>query len=640
MLHRIVSQILICTLGLIWMSVIATAQYKGPIEWYITNDNRVFESHDAQFEFLTEFCRARHCALYAAQQGRPPAGKDLAAYCERISFNKSCSAFDRSKPLTIFEQKMSLWSPLPKSIKTQWDEASAQYKPNYVHEGKRRIKISIRERDLRVDLVCAWTLLGGNIPLSKSGTCDEQFLDVDLDRTYQLKVSVTSPSGTIPEALKSVEPRTIRARDIVVLALGDSYSSGEGNPHWFANFSGRGNEQYKSDLDQWWDRRCHRSLFSYPVMATTVASVQARYPVGDSMHSFTLLDYACSGAEITKSKAVSGPAAHPFYSGGILSQYEGRETKQQVRAFATRFGIDLPAQHTGDPIPAQIDRAEDAMCTQKSGGSCTSLRKADYIVTTIGGNDVGFGTVLLELIAGCGAEKKADCATRMLDARFKELFGNDGLGGHFRLMIDKLQKFRRKLAEGEKPATPIIFMQYPDLTSASKGGQVCDDLNFNRILAPVYVKSVIENPGIFGNLELSSFAVQWFKGRNYRVNTRDAKWAYTHILKRLNSSLESAAEKYPKSLGLELLGGIEKMSKGRGWWKVPSWFITFEESAEKIGSLVDDEGRRVAATTTGIAHPNIFGHDFIAWRLRCRFAKDSLIKKDNVFESKFGGSCQ
>ena len=126
---------------------------------------------------------------------------------------------------------------------------------------------------------------------------------------------------------------TATLRDKLVVALGDSYGSGEGNP------------ESTNDLPDWVDAQCHRSDAAWP--ARVARSLESRSTV------VTFLSFACSGAEIR----------HLTHSG-----YAGAEPAEQLppQLVAARALL-------GDPLnPA--------------------TRQADVVLLAAGVNDLGIGT--------------------------------------------------------------------------------------------------------------------------------------------------------------------------------------------------------------------------------------------------------
>jgi len=578
-------------------SVNANAQAPIPPEvsfkWVVLNENRIFLTKENQNDFQREFCRARYCAHYNRSIG-------VAAYCEGYK-EKGSNSISCPKGRAKLSDMYESWGVFPRSIKTAWDEREARYRTaeGYVSSKRRKIRAY---RNNPSDVECRWKLEGEAPSEFLPGSCGNQELDVEYGKDYVLHVEVTDKA-----ALKTIYSRPVRVDDIVILALGDSYSSGEGNPHWLANFEGTG-QTYGNQLDQWWDRRCHRSLLNFSSQAVAVASIQSRHLVGPRKISFTYLNYACSGGEIKKSKIAAREGDPPYYSGGLLDKYEGRETIAQLSFLGKRFGVKLPEAAQPEGLLPQIEQAKRDLCVEQGASECQAYRKPEFIVLTIGGNDVGFGPIIAELIDGCG-ETKGNCATELVDKRFQELREN-------------FQELANALRPLQNEKTRILLMEYPDLTSAGKDRR-CDDENFRRVLGPKYLSSI----GYWLKVRLASLG--------YKVTAEEAHWAYTRVLRRLNALLRDVVK---ENKGWELLGGIEAQSLGRGWCARPSWFVTFDESKAKQGVL-PKKGEMNEYFTTGVAHPNLFGHDYIAWRLRCRFAQDELVPKHMVY-SEGKGSCQ
>jgi lysophospholipase L1-like esterase len=147
-----------------------------------------------------------------------------------------------------------------------------------------------------------------------------------VNRRYRVRVTATR-AGVAGRGQVSV---TIR--DLLVVGLGDSTASGEGNPD-----SGVG-------VVRWQDRRCHRSAKGFE------ARTAARLEAASAKSSVTYVPLACSGASIPT---------------GMLAPYAG---------IAPSGGVLLPPQ-------------VDAM------KALVGPRSVDAVVVSIGINDLGFGSV-------------------------------------------------------------------------------------------------------------------------------------------------------------------------------------------------------------------------------------------------------
>jgi lysophospholipase L1-like esterase len=120
----------------------------------------------------------------------------------------------------------------------------------------------------------------------------------------------------------------IDARDLLVVSIGDSVASGEGNP------DGPG--------PRWLEKRCHRSLQSGAALAAQAVEL------GDRHSAVSFVPLACSGATIDE---------------GLLGPYDG------VQKNAAK-----------GPLPPQVDVLADL------------TRPVDALLISVGANDVNFGS--------------------------------------------------------------------------------------------------------------------------------------------------------------------------------------------------------------------------------------------------------
>jgi hypothetical protein len=162
-------------------------------------------------------------------------------------------------------------------------------------------------------------------------------------------------------------PMPIRFRDMLIVALGDSYISGEGNPDVpsvvhaavnpaFGRADWPGNlapSQYQRA--RWWDEACHRSLLSFPVIAALGRA--ARQP----REAVSLVHLGCSGAMVTDIIKAGQTD---------LAGTGGKEAEPQI---------------------AQLER----LLTAAPAGQ---RRTPDHILLSIGGNDSGFVGVIKTLL--------------------------------------------------------------------------------------------------------------------------------------------------------------------------------------------------------------------------------------------------
>ncbi len=141
----------------------------------------------------------------------------------------------------------------------------------------------------------------------------------------------------------------IELRDMLIVSLGDSVASGEGNPDWWPVIGQPGT---------FTDQRCHRSMLAGS------AKVAEWIEAADPRSSVTFLHLACSGAGIVK---------------GLLEPYAGIEVG-------------------GWTVVPQIEAARTLTCPQTP---CElHQRRIDALLLTVGANDVNFGGVAAACLMG------------------------------------------------------------------------------------------------------------------------------------------------------------------------------------------------------------------------------------------------
>lgn len=143
--------------------------------------------------------------------------------------------------------------------------------------------------------------------------------------TFDVSVQVADSGGTVAEG-----SREVRVRDFLIVSIGDSVASGEGNPD-------------VPFVPRWQNRQCHRSALAGPALAAKAIEDL------DPRSSVTFVHLACSGATTLT---------------GLLGAYEGQEP--------------------GELLPPQVDELE-----RLAGG-----REIDAVLVSIGANDVRFSKVV------------------------------------------------------------------------------------------------------------------------------------------------------------------------------------------------------------------------------------------------------
>ncbi|HEV2728147.1 MAG TPA: SGNH/GDSL hydrolase family protein, partial [Solirubrobacterales bacterium] len=194
------------------------------------------------------------------------------------------------------------------------------------------VELEVRRDLCRKDISYTWRsaagVTGGR---GKAGCSVSQVFSEEGE--YPVRLELLFPGG------KRVQfDREVAVEDWLIVSIGDSVASGEGNPDIPGSF-GRA---------KWKFPRCHRSAKAGPALAAL--GLEA----ADSQTSTTFVHLACSGAEI--------------YS-GLLQGYEG---------------IDPGWRPKPRLLPSQVKELEQVAAS----------RQVDAVLLSVGANDVHFGPIV------------------------------------------------------------------------------------------------------------------------------------------------------------------------------------------------------------------------------------------------------
>ncbi len=231
---------------------------------------------------------------------------------------------------------------------------------------------------------------------------------------YQVKLTATDLYGQ-----QATTTKNVKVRDFLIVSMGDSFGSGEGNPE---EINGPQTGPY------WGDRRCHRSGYSGPAQAAL------RLERADPHSSVTFLSLACSGAGIMT---------------GLIHEYWGQE---------------LAGETT--PLDAQILAVSKLLCP----GGCASkhdLRTIDALLLQVGANDLHFSKIVYD----CAKPRPmTDCG---IDLEVGKRLNQDlaALPGRFDALASQLDDWL--------PIFAVYASEYFDPTRADNG-DFCQKMVFDR----------------------------------------------------------------------------------------------------------------------------------------------------------------
>ncbi len=230
---------------------------------------------------------------------------------------------------------------------------------------KDRVTLSVSIADAPEDATCTWSV---DTEQLVDGPCTTDQLRVRLydpdsedGRRQVYQLAVTMRAGATEKVFKE----EIRVRRHIVIAMGDSLLSGEGNPIIWGRPT-PGDDTILS-RDQWLEKRCHRSLISAAgltawKMASSGKSLVAYYNV------------ACSGSTA-------------WHIPRTAQKYAGVETAQAAR------NEDGARHYTQLYMLAQIDEVKKAFCGLDQ--PCTI--RPDVVILSVGINDLDFSSVVRRL---------------------------------------------------------------------------------------------------------------------------------------------------------------------------------------------------------------------------------------------------
>jgi hypothetical protein len=240
---------------------------------------------------------------------------------------------------------------------------------------------------------CSWHVAGQTIPapdcrVPKAAT---------VPGGAKTEVTLSTPSQPV------VAKDTIEVDDVLVVGLGDSFASGDGNPDRPVSFKRRRALDYDNATlgyprrepperaAGWVHRTCHRSLYSYQLRVALQLAVEDP----DLHRSVTFVGLGCTGATILD----------------LFEQHTGRDeppSNDDKPHSSRKLGLSqlsMLSHVLCQPNEAELDKAVDYNADERvklpqkgkhqtiNIYGCAAdkrLRNVDLLLLSIGGNDVGF----------------------------------------------------------------------------------------------------------------------------------------------------------------------------------------------------------------------------------------------------------
>jgi hypothetical protein len=246
---------------------------------------------------------------------------------------------------------------------------------DYVNPKSHEIEVWLKPLNgskLIAEYNCNWQVDSGQ---AVSAPCDEP-------------VVVNLPYPTGGSVSVGVEGETsiatdIQVKDLLIVGLGDSFASGEGNPDVPVRFDAnrrvrnvypkRAGDDSRSNA-KWLDELCHRSLYGHQLRTALQIAIE------NPKAAVTFMGYACSGAAVED--GILGPQVYMDYvnrgDGSGIRAVKGGSKDTQLRWLLRELCIEKPD-------------SEDGIWT--CPGS-KYRRNVDFLLLSIGGNDIGFSNLV------------------------------------------------------------------------------------------------------------------------------------------------------------------------------------------------------------------------------------------------------
>lgn len=379
--------------------------------------------------------------------------------------------------------------------KTCWNEKRYRFQcdsyEDYINPKSHRVIAQVAGIEDASALTCRWFTApkGGKRLRGDAVTqpCDEPVaFEIDYPHGADLSVEVGGVEVARTEA---------KVIDLLIVGMGDSFASGEGNPDIPVRFSPERSADYgKGDVAalagyparagpwrtigdktfiagnaRWLDQACHRSLYSHQLRAALQIAIE------DPHRSVAFVGLACSGAEVTD---------------GLFLRYKGHEwvpnppQYSQISAAAqAQCGLkraephDLPeAYHINGLIPELKGGLVLNKCPTESS------RKIDLVFLSIGGNDVGFSRLVANAVLS------EESTLRQIGGWFGQVHGQALASQQVENLKARYKSLNRAmhylLHIPWKESDRVILTGYPGLALAGDGSETCKDGRLGMEIVP------------------------------------------------------------------------------------------------------------------------------------------------------------
>ena len=158
-----------------------------------------------------------------------------------------------------------------------WDSDSRSYHDDYINPRSWKVDFNACASLTAPNTIFEWTIEGQVVNNANPKACTFSH-SFSAQKTYPVKLTVTAPDGQ-----SSFLETNVTVKDLLIVSIGDSFASGQGNPDI---------QRDEPNGPKWEYLPCHRSAKAGPALAA-LAIEQA-----DPHTSVTFISFACSGARL------------------------------------------------------------------------------------------------------------------------------------------------------------------------------------------------------------------------------------------------------------------------------------------------------------------------------------------------------
>jgi hypothetical protein len=344
--------------------------------------------------------------------------------------------------------------------------------------------------------------------------------------------------------------REVTLKNYLVVSIGDSIASGEGNPD-VPQPTGTG---WRGPNVKWENKSCHRSAKSGPAQAAL------KLERADAHSSVTFISEACSGAGITMLPGVNGGG------GGVLTEYVGQEPLANGAKWMAQLGAVAKVLC---PSSANVPLAPGSTWVNPVKSQCRSI---DALLVQAGANDVGFGLAA------------AACALPQFDCSQNYLLTNDIANGVY-AYDGKLDQLAAAIKNGLN-VTNVFFAEYPDILH-SETGALC-----NSIVLPNAIEDIASNGSGFFKEAIIRWGLSAADFDDGEMVASEIKWLNDFLLTPLNAKVAAATARHK----WVAVPGVASDFRTHGYCSSSPWVVKYPESVSSQGG------------PDGTFHPNAAGH--------------------------------